>query len=137
MESVLEPMHKLPDLSKQPLQSISSYVDLLYKMHPELQHNEPFRGIVRDISDQYHSRMCDYVQSDGSWMFDTLIPLFMNKMEINIVMISHSTGLPITHYPSLDSGETIFMYHIHDHFESVGFYKKGIMKRVFEQASFP
>jgi len=137
MTSVLEPTYKLPDLSKQPLQSISSYVELLYKTHPVLRTNEPFRRIIDEISEQYHARMREYVQRDGSWMFDTLIPLFMNKMEINIIMISHETGMPITHYAPLESCETIFMYHIHDHFESVGLYKNSLMKRVFEHASFP
>ena len=138
MSSLCEPAYKLPDLTKQPLHSISSYLDLLYTNHPSLKKNSTFQSNIQHISNQYYNTICDYVTQDGTWMFDSLIPLFMKKMEINIIIVSHETGLPITHYTLFEeNSETIFMYHIHSHFESAGFYKNNIMERVFTEASFP
>lgn len=137
MSSMYEPQYTLPDLSKQPLQSMASYVQLLSQTHPSLVQDPQFTGRVHDIAVQYHRRMEEYIRKDGTWMFDALIPLFMKKMEVNVMIISHDTKLPITHYPLFDYPETIVMYHIGEHFESVGFYKQPVMQRVFPHASFP
>jgi hypothetical protein len=131
MTSIL-PNKPLPNLEKEPLLSIQSYLTLLYQLHPSLKDDASFQQHVSNVITSYHTYICEYVKRDGTWMFDSLIPLFMKKMEINIIIISHATGLPITHYPLLSNKYCIYMYHIDSHFESVGKYKNQIMKRVFE-----
>jgi hypothetical protein len=61
----------------------------------------------------------------------------MKKMDINIWIISDTTKERITHYPLGQARYTLFMYHINDHYESVGLYKDKQMTRVFEHPFFP
>ena len=124
---------KGPDLSNQPLLSIKGYVDLLYVSYPELKQDEQFQSKLNYLYQTYHKQIQQYTERDGTWMFDSLIHLFMKKMDINIVLVSHETNKQITHYPSLDTKYTIFIYHIHDHFESIGLFHNNIMKRIFEE----
>ncbi len=126
-----------PDLSKQPLLSIGDYVKLICSTHQELHTNDLFQSQVSSILQNYHRTIVEYVKRDGSWMFDSLIDLFMKKMDINIWLISDDTKSRITHYIEHKTKYTIFMYHISGHFESIGFYKDNTIQRVFENPSFP
>ena len=126
-----------PDLSKEPLYSIGEYVALICQLHPILQSDTDFHRHVVLILKQYHVSIQDYVRRNGSWVFDALIDLFMKKMEINIWIISDATKARITHYPLGDARYTIFLYHIQDHYESIGWHQHKEMTRVFEHPFFP
>ena len=126
-----------PDLSNEPLFSIGEYVALLCQLHPMLRTDPDFHSHVVAILKQYHTSIQEYVRRDGSWVFDSLIDLFMKKMDINIWLISHTTKTRITHYPIGNARYTIFMYHINDHYESIGWYQNKQMTRVFEHPSLP
>jgi hypothetical protein len=131
IQSIIQPL-AIPDLTQQPILSLYSYIELLYKLHPSLQNDKKFYDQMMPLLKQYHTSIQSYINKDGTWMYDSLLPLFMKIMNINIVMISHQTGKPITHYPSRSCEHMIYMYHIHDHYESIGIYKEEIMTRVFE-----
>lgn len=124
--------YKLPDLTKQPLLSLRNYLLLIYESHPELNHDESFQYMIHLLQNDYLQNVKNYISADGSWMMDSYIILFMKKFKINIIMISDETKKRITHYPSVE-GSFILMYHINDHFESVGCYDKVTqhMKRLF------
>jgi len=130
-----------PDLSTQPLLSIRSYVQLVTALHSleNLDKDPSFESLIQEIYHSYHQSIQSYVRRNGTWMFDSLIILFMNIMDINIMLLSHETSMPITHYPPIDTEYTIVMYHLDNHFESVGFYKDEAMTRVFttKDLSFP
>lgn len=126
-----------PDLSKEPLYSIGEYVALICQLHPILKSDAEFHKHVVLILKQYHASIQEYVRRNGSWVFDSLIDLFMKKMDINIWIISDTTKARITHYPVGNARYTIFLYHINDHYESVGWYKDKKMTRVFEHPFFP
>jgi hypothetical protein len=128
---------KFPDLSKEPLYSIGEYVALLCQLHPVLQSDTEFHRHVVSILKQYHASIQEYVRRNGTWVFDALIDLFMKKMDINIWIISDTTKERITHYPLGQARYTMFMYHINDHYESVGLHKDKKMTRVFEHPFFP
>ena len=136
IETILNPL-PLPDLSKQPLLSLYSYIVLLYQQHPFLESNKQFYDQMMPLLHNYHKSIQTYMSKDGTWMYDALLPLFMKYVDLNIVMISHDTKQPITHYPSRACKHTIYMYHIHNHYESVGLYQQNIMSRVFEKECFP
>jgi hypothetical protein len=129
----LEPI----DLSKQPLLSIKEYNQLLYKKYPILLQYEPFSENIKSFMSMYHSSLQRYIKSDGTWVFDSIIPLIMKILSINIIIISHDTLLPISHMKMNECPYTIYMYHIHNHFESVGLYKDEKMTRVFEKIYVP
>ena len=124
--------YKLPDLSKQPLLSLRNYLLLIYESHPELNQDESFQYMIHLLQNDYLQNVREYICRDGSWMMDCYITLFMQKFKINIIMISHDTKKRITHYPSYN-GSSIIIYHISNHFESVGCYDKVTqhMKRLF------
>ena len=126
----------LPDLSKEPLFSIGDYVSLLCYMYPLLRTDPSFHQHVIPILNKYHHSIQTFVTTNGAWMFDSLIGLFMKKMEINIVLISHATQKPITHYPFVDY-PSIFMYHISDHFESIGRIEEKSVRFIFGHPQFP
>jgi hypothetical protein len=136
IQTIIHPL-TMPDLTTQPLLSLHSYIDLLYQKHPSLQKDKRFYDQMMPLLQQYHMSIQSYIRKDGTWMYDSLLSLFMTYMNINIVIISHDTGRPITHYPSRTCAHTIYMYHSHDHYESVGVYQNDIMMRVFENSSFP
>jgi len=122
---------KEPDLSKLPLLSIYDYVELLYKTYPDLK-NDTFQEQIKQLYQNYYHSIKRYVNEPGSWMFDSLIQLFMKKMDMNIILVSHDTNKQIDHYPLVETKYTILIYHIHNHFESIGFYHQDTIKRVFE-----
>lgn len=136
IQAIIHPL-SMPDLSQQPILSVYSYIELLYKQHPLLQNDKSFYDQMMPLIKQYHTSIQSYIRKDGTWIYDSLLSLFMKIMNINIVMISHETGKPITHYPSRTCEHTIYMYHINDHYESIGVYQQNIMTRVFENTNFP
>lgn len=129
--------YTLPDLSKQPLLSLRAYLLLIYGYHPKLSHEESFQYMIHLIQGEYHKKVQEYVRRNGAWMFDSYIILFMNKLKINIIMYSHTTNKPITHYPRYEGIHTILMYHLTDHFESMGWYVNNTMTRVFSENELP
>jgi hypothetical protein len=131
VEKKLQPL-KGPDLSNEPLLSFRSYMNLVYKLHPSLQDDYEFNEFIKFLGTRYHTMIKNYVEQNGSWMFDSLIELFMKTVDMNIILISDETKLPITHIRPYSSKYTMFIYHIHNHFESIGLYQHEIMKRVFE-----
>lgn len=136
IQQIIDPL-PMPDLTQQPILSLYSYIELLYQKHPFLQNNKQFYDQMMPLLQNYYTSIQTYIRKDGTWMYDSLLSLFMKIMNINIVMISHETGKPITHYPSRVCEHTIYMYHIHDHYESIGVYQNDIMTRVCENTNFP
>ena len=126
-----------PDLREQPLLSINGYNRLVLSLHPTLETDSEYSRLRTSIYSNYHKMITNYVQKDGSWMFDSLIMLFMKIMDMNILLISHKTGKQISHYNTIATKYTILMYCLDNHFESIGQYKDNMMKRVFEKISFP
>lgn len=124
--------YDLPDLSKQPLLSFRDYLLLVYELYPNLSHEESFQYMIHMLQNDYYQRVQDYIKKNGTFMIDAYIDLFMKKMNINIIMYSHQTGKPITHYPHYPVLYSIYMYHIPDHFESVGQLENGNVIRIFE-----
>jgi hypothetical protein len=129
--------YTLPDLSKQPVLSLRSYLLLVYQSYPELCQNEEFQRMIHFIQTEYHKKIQAYVKRDGAWMYDSYIVLFMTKLKLNILMFSHETNKLITHYPPYDGTHSIIMYHAPDHFESMGWYVDGVVTRVFETNDIP
>jgi hypothetical protein len=124
--------YTLPDLSIQPLLSLRGYLLLVYQSYPHLSREESFQYMIHMLQHEYHQRILRYIIQNGTFMIDSYIDLFMKKMNVNIIMYSHQTGKPITHgihYPVM---YTILMYHITDHFESVGRFENGRVIRLFE-----
>ena len=70
-----------PDLSNQPLLSIKGYVDLLYISYPHLKQDEQFQSNLTYLYQTYHKQVQNYTETNGTWMFDSLIHLFMKKMD--------------------------------------------------------
>ena len=135
MNAVEKKLHPLkgPDLSKEPLLSFRSYMNLVYKLHQSLQTCHEFNLFIKNLGNQYHRMIKHYVERNGSWMFDSLIELFMKTVDMNIVLISDETKLPINHIRPYSSQYSMFIYHIHNHFESIGLYRNEVMKRIFEE----
>lgn len=129
--------YTLPDLSKQPLLSLRAYLLLVYASYPDLSHEESFQYMIHVIQGEYHTKVQEYVRRNGAWMSDSYIILFMNKLKINIIMYSHATSKPITHYPPYEGTHSILMYHLTDHFESLGWYTNHTMTRVFATNELP
>ena len=123
--------YNLPDLSKQPLLSFRDYLLLVYQLYPNLSHEESFQYMIHMLQNDYHKRVQDYIKKNGTFMVDSYIDLFMKKMNMNIIMYSHQTGKPISHYRQYTVLHSIYMYHIPDHFESVGQIENGNVIRIF------
>ena len=67
-----------------------------------------------------------------AWMYDSLIHWFMHKSQLAIYMLSEATGRFITHYNIPKSAKhAIMMYHLGNHFESLGIYDGEHITRVF------
>jgi hypothetical protein len=126
-----------PDLRKQPLLSIEGYNQLVLSLHPTLETDTDYMTLITSIYHMYHRMITNYVQQNGSYMFDSLIMLFMKIMDMNILLISDKTGKQIPHYNTIATKYTILIYCLDNHFESIGQYKDNMMKRVFEKISFP
>jgi len=123
---------KEPDLRNQPPLSLRKYINLLYQTHPVLSQSDEFKEKMYSLLFSYKSSIQNYVLQHGTWMFDALFPLLMRILQVNIIIISHETGKKITHTRQHNSPHTIYIYHVHDHYESVGAYQNNIMCRVFE-----
>jgi len=125
--------YKLPDLSKQPLLSLRSYLLLVYDLYPKLTTDQSFQHMIYILQQEYLQHVKSYIKRDKSWMIDAYIALFMKKLKINIILYSYQTNKKITHYPYYDGPLSIFMYHITDHFESIGSYDISTqrMTRIF------
>lgn len=125
-----------PDLTNQPPLSLHQYIELIYKTHPILRENENLYKKIYPMLQHYYKSIVYYVREDGSWMYDALFPLLMKILNINIIMISHATGKKITHYPQHNCTYHIYMYHLSNHYESIGLYQDNVMNRVFEKDEF-
>lgn len=130
-EKIIHPLPE-PDLRNQPPLSLRQYVNLLYQTHPILAQRDDFKEKIYSLLFGYKTSIQNYIHQDGTWMFDALFPLLMRILHVNIVMISHETGKKITHTRQHNSPYTIYIYHIVNHYESVGAYQNNIMSRVFE-----
>ena len=126
----------IPDLKNKPPLSLRQYIELIYDTHPILRKNDDFYKKIYPILQHYYNFIVDYIKQDGTWMYDALFPIIMKKLNINIIFISHDTSKKITHYPTYNCKYTIYIYHITNHYESIGLYKDGCMHRVFEKDEF-
>lgn len=136
LEKYLSPL-VLPDLSNYPLLTIQSFLGILYKTHPSLESLSTFQHYLHSQLQFHHQRLKDFVRHDGSWIYDSLMPIIMSILQVNIIIISHETQKPITHVTQGLFPHTIYLYHVHDHFESVGLFENDFMKRVFDKNIFP
>jgi hypothetical protein len=126
--------YQLPDLSKQPLLSLRSYLLLVYDLYPHLTTDQAFQYMIYLLQNEYVEHVKQYIKRGGSWMIDSYIELFMKKLKINIILYSFETNKKITHYRYYDGPLSICMYHITDHFESIGSYDISTQKmtRIFK-----
>ena len=130
-ELQIRSLHKI-DLSTSDPLSLKDYLHMVYQTHPLLKTDSLFQQNINELIERYLYSIKKYIETDGTWMTDSLIPLFMKKLDVHIFFISKETNKTITHYPTHNSSYCIFMYHANDHFESIGLYSNQIMKRVFE-----
>jgi hypothetical protein len=111
--------------------SIRGYVEEVEKKYPEVIKEEHFIQHIHELIQHYGKEIKRYLLKDGTWMFDTLIPLFSKVMKVDIVFISSSTNKPIQLAFRGGYEHVIIMYHLGNHFESMGILHKDEIIRVF------
>ena len=113
--------------------SIRGYVEEVEKKYPEVIKEEKFIEHIHELIQYYGKEIKRYLLKDGTWMFDTLIPLFSKVMKVDIVFISSSTHKPVQLAVRGGYEHVIIMYHLGNHFESMGILHKDEIIRVFTQ----
>ena len=111
--------------------SIRGYVEEIDKKYPGVIKDEHFISHIHELIQYYGKEIRSYFRKNGTWMNDSLIPLFGKIMKVDILFISSRTNKPISLALRGGYQHVLIMYHSGDHFESMGIVTKTDILRVF------